>query len=136
MSGDFIFGGTPLLAAHFESEVAKTVFNEKNKRFVGRSIQSAIEARFFSWLESASPKQIMSLSLRIDRLIVPILSPTGFRNFCCYLCENVPQVIESMPNTRESVSALARAVHLSKFINPAALDRIHDALKLEGLLKD
>lgn len=135
VSSELIFGGTPLLPAHFDSDVAKAVFNDKGGRPVGRTIHAAIETRLLDWIEKASPKQLMALSYQIDLLVVPILSPFGFRNFCSFLCENLPQAIENMPHTRESVCALARAVHLSKFINPAALDRIHDALKLEGLVK-
>lgn len=135
MSGDFIFGGTPLVAAHFDSDVAKAVFNDKGRLSTGRSFRTAIETRFLDWLACASPKQIMSLAPQIDLLIVPVLSPSGFRTMCCFLCEMLPQAIEAMPHARESVTALARAVHLSRFINPAALDRIHAALKSEGLVK-
>lgn len=136
MAADLLFGGTPLLPAHFKSDVAKTVFNDRGRIPIGGSFRVAVENRTFEWLERAQPKIIMRWSAQIDMVIVPILSPSGFRDFCSFLCEHLPQAIENMPHTRDSVTALARAVHLSKFINPAALDRIHEALKREGLTKE
>ncbi|WP_371436182.1 hypothetical protein [Polaromonas sp.] len=136
MASDVLFGGTPLLPAHFDSDVAKAVFNDKGRAPIGGGFQVAVENRLLDWLSLASPKLIMRWSHQIDVLIVPILSPSGFRALCSYLCEHLPQAIENMPNTRESVTSLARAVHLSKFINPAALDRLSDALKQEGLAKN
>lgn len=135
MPSDVLFGGTPLVAAHFESDVAKAVFNDKGRAVWGGTIQIGIESRILNWLSKASPKQIMRWSRQIDILIVPILSPSGFREFCSFLCEHLPQAIESMPNTKESVTALSRAVHLSRFINPPALDRISEALRQEGLTR-
>lgn len=135
MSADFTFGAIPLHPDHFQSDLAKAVFNDKGHKPVWRSLQHVMEERLLEWLENASPRQVMLLAHQLDRLVVPMLTPACFRNFCSILCENLPQVIEGMPHTRESVSALARAIHLAKFINPAALDRIHDALILEGLVK-
>lgn len=132
---DLIFGGTPLLKAHFESEVARAVFNDKQsilQKISSDEILKSIESRLFILINRASPKLLMSLAPKIDFLIVPILSASGFRQFCCFFCENLPQAIQHMPNTRESVTSLARAVHLSKFINPAALARIRESLNKEG----
>ena len=136
MTNDLLFGGTPLQAAHFQSDVAKAVFNDKGRAPFGGGMQIAIENRVLDWLTQASPKLIMRWSTQIDLVIVPILTPSGFRELCSFLCENLPQALENMPNSRESVTSLARAVHLSKFINPAALDRIHVALRIEGLTKN
>ena len=136
LTNDLLFGGTPLGAAHFNSDVAKAVFNDKGRVAYGSGMHLAIETRILDWIARASPKLIMRWSTQIDLLIVPILTPSGFRALCAFICENLPQALENMPNARESVSALARAVHLSKFISPAALDRIHVALRLEGLTKD
>lgn len=136
MAFDSLFGGTPLLPIHFESGVALAVFNDtgQNKR-VG-SIESSIEGRLLGWIFQASPKSVMHWSKQIDLVIVPFLSPSAFRALCSHLCEHVPQALENMDNARESVVALARAVHLSKFINSGALDRIYAAIKAEGLAKD
>lgn len=134
MTTDFLFGGTPLVAAHFESDVAKAVFNDRGRPVTGGAIRTEIERRTLSWLFEASPKSVMRWSRRIDLMIVPVLSPAAFRSFCCFLCENQPQAIENMPNTRDSVQSLARAVNLSRVINPDALDRIYFALKNEGLV--
>jgi hypothetical protein len=133
MAADPLFGGTPLLPAHFESDVAKAVFNDKGRPPVVLGFQTAVEGRILDWLTRASPKLIMRWSRQIDVLIVPVLSPHGFRHFCSFLCEHLPQAIGNMPHTLESVTALARAVHLSRMINPAALDRIWEALQKEGL---
>lgn len=130
---DFLFGGTPLLPAHFESDVAKAVFNDRGRPPIGGAMQAAVENRTLEWLAKANPKAIMRWSRQIDMVVVPMLSPAGFREFCSFLCEHLPQAIENMPNTKDSVTSLARAVHLSKFINSAALDRIHQALRREGL---
>lgn len=134
MTSDSLFGGTPLVAAHFESDVARAVFNDRGVRPAGGAVRVAIENRAMAWLHGASPKAIMRWSRKIDLLIVPVLSPTVFRAFCCFLCENQPQAIENMPNTRDSVQSLSRAVNLSRIINPDALDRIYVALKNEGLV--
>lgn len=136
MAHDPLFGGTPLLPIHFESEVAKAVFNDLNPKATRNFAQNALEARIFSLLEQATPKVLMRWSRQIDIVLVPFLSPAAFREFCSFFCVHLPQAIENMPNTRESVTALARAVHLSKFINPAALDRIYDALQREGLTRE
>lgn len=135
MATDLLFGGTPLQPIHFQSDVAKAVFNDVGRAPIGGSFRINLENRTFDWLEKASPKVILRWSAKIDLLIVPILSPAGFRQFCSILCEHLPQAIENMPNTKDSVTALARAVHLSRFINPAALNRIHAALEREGLTK-
>lgn len=134
MSTDFLFGGTPLVTAHFESDVARAVFNDHGRKAAGGSLRMEIERRVLAWLYEASPKSIMRWSRKIDLLIVPVLSPSAFRAFCCFLCEHQPQAIENMPNTRDSVQSLARAVNLSRLINPEALDRIYVALKTEGLV--
>lgn len=134
MTTDSLFGGTPLVAAHFDSDVARAVFNDRGQRMPGGNIRLEIERRVLAWLYEASPKSIMRWSRRIDLLIVPVLSPLAFRSFCCFLSENQPQAIENMPNTRDSVQSLARAVNLSRIINPDALDRIYVALKNEGLV--
>lgn len=126
-----LFGGTPLIPAHFESAVAKAVFNDLGQK--PHKLLAGIENRILEWLTQAEPKAIMRWSRQIDLLVVPILTAEAFRKLCSFLCEHQPQAIENMPNSREYVVALARAVHLSKFINPAALDRIHNALEREGL---
>jgi hypothetical protein len=131
LSTDAIFGGTPLLAEHFDSALAKSVFNDNDGRAIS-AIRKEVERRTLQWVKNASPKSILRLSRQMDALVVPILSPSGFRQFCCILCEQMPQALENMPNTKASVTALARAVHLSKFTNPKALDRILSALKNEG----
>lgn len=136
MSGDALFGGTPLVSDHFETELAKSVFNDRGAKSRLLPVQQAMEKRILNWIGQASPKQIMRFSLQIDLIVVPLMSPSGFRRFCGILCETLPQAIENMPNTRASVNALAKAVHLSRFINPAALNRIHDALASEGLTKN
>ena len=135
MASDLLFGGTPLLPAHFESDVAKAVFNEKGPQRRS-AFQDATEMQILDWLTRASPKLIMRWSRQIDLLVVPVLSPRGFRQLCSYLCEHLPQAIENMPNARDSVVSLARAVHLSRIINPAALDRLTNALRQEGLAKN
>lgn len=134
MSSDFLFGGTPLISVHFKSDLAKTVFNDKGRVLVPGTLRLQVEDRTMNWLFSASPKSIMRWSRQIDTIVVPLLSPPAFRSFCCFLCEHQPQALDNMPNTRDSVQSLARAVNLSRVINSAALDRIHSALIKEGLL--
>lgn len=129
---DSIFGGTVLAEAHFNSDLAKSVFND-DKAQVSNSLRTGAERRVLEWLQNASPKTILRFSRGLDRLVVPALSPPAFRAFCSILCENAPQVIANMPNTKESVTALAKAVHLSKFANTAAINRIAQALAKEGL---
>lgn len=124
------------MPVHFESEVAKAVFNDLGPAQPRNAMRAALEARIFSLLEQATPKVLMRWSRQIDVVLVPFLSPAAFREFCSFFCVHLPQAIENMPNTRDSVTALARAVHVSKFINPAALDRIHEALKREGLTRN
>lgn len=133
MSSDFLFGGTPLVAEHFESDVAKAVFNDRGRTSSGGDMRAAVERRLMAWVVEASPKSIVRWSRKIDLFIVPVLSPSAFRIFCSFLCEHQPQVIENMPNTKDSVQSLARAVNLSRLINPDALDRIYSALEAEGL---
>jgi hypothetical protein len=136
VASDTLFGGTPLLPIHFESDVAKAVFNDLGLSKTRNQMRVSMESRIFTLLEQATPKLLMRWSRQIDVVLVPFLSPSAFREFCSFFCVHLPQAIENMPNTRESVIALARAVHVSKFFNPAALDRIYEALKREGLSKD
>lgn len=131
-----IFSGLALRPEHFDSDVARLVFNEQRRRPVLPGL-AALEARaakrLMAWLESAPPKSIMRWSRQIDIVVVPLLSPSGFREMSAWLAEHLPQAIENMPNTLSSVTALVRAVHFSRHFHPKALRRIRAALEREGL---
>lgn len=134
MTKEDLFGGIVLSRGHFDSDVAKAIFNDKGEDLPAGSFRLLIETRLMTWLKKASPKVLMLYTPRIDGLVVPSLSPATFREFCLFLCETLPQAIDAMPNTQRTITALCRAIHLSRCINPAALDRVHIALRQEGLL--
>lgn len=122
-----------LTGAHFESQVAKTVFNDRNQPPRNPAIQRA-ELLVVQWLEHrAQPRQFMRMVSIIDRTLFPHMSATMMRQFSRLVCEIVPQALPNAPNTRAHVEALTRAVHMSKFLHPDALDRILVALQKEGL---
>ncbi|MBQ0916866.1 hypothetical protein KBW71_00180 [Hydrogenophaga aromaticivorans] len=129
---NLLMGSEPLRAVHFESQVAMAVFNDKGIS-PRNQLQARVEIKLLDWVANAPPKQLMRYSRQIDLIFVPMISPTAFRRLCSMLCEFLPQSLENMPHAGASVGALSRAVHLSRFIHPDALDRITAALKSEGL---
>lgn len=121
-----------ILPIHFDSEVAKTVFNDHGQMPRNPVIQE-MEMRFFARLINWSPKQSMRLLPLFDRSLVPFMTPRLLRMVAQHLSEHCPQVLANMPNLGAHVNALSRAVHLSRFMHPDALDRLTAALEKEGL---
>ena len=126
--------GEFLTEAHFESQVAMVVYNDK-----GAPPKSAwhtkTEAWLLGWLESGefSQRTLMRFAYRIDISMGPHLSPTAMRRLGCIVTTKMPHALRNMPNVSSGVLALSRAVHLSRFFRPDALDRITRALVDEGL---
>lgn len=125
-----IFHG--LTEAHFESKVARAVYNDKGQQAANPLIRRS-ESLLLAWMDRASPRQFLALAGRIDRHLFPHLSPAMMRRFSFLVCEFSPQIHDQMPNMAAYVDALSRAIHMSKFLNPAALSRIIAALEREGL---
>lgn len=121
-----------LTEAHFESQVAKAVFNDKGQQASNPMIRRA-EMILLKWMESATPLQILAVASRIDRHLFPHLSPRMMRRFSFLVCDLAPHMLKQMPNMDAHVIALSRAIHMSKFLHPAALARIVSALEREGL---
>lgn len=117
---------------HFDSDVARIVFNDAGQIPRNPCIRSA-ELSLTRWLNHATPKSIGGLSLKIDSTLVPFMTPVMLRKMCMFLNELAPQFINNMPYVKSYVTALSRAVHLSRFLCPEALERITQALHAEGL---
>jgi len=84
-------------------------------------------------IPGGQPKVFARLAGKIDRLMVPAMTPVMLRRLTAFLYEYSPQFIDKMPILKSHVDSLTRAVHLSKFMCPDALDRITAALHTEGL---
>lgn len=121
-----------LTEAHFESQVAKAVFNDKGQQAANPMIRRS-EMLLLQWLDRATPRQILFVAARIDKHLFPHMSPRMMRRFSFLVCDLAPQILSQMPNMSAHVAALSRAIHMSKFLHPAALGRIVSALEREGL---
>lgn len=126
-----------LKAVHFESDLARTIFNDAGRSSkLPERVQRALETRMLSWAQKCSASAVMTWGGRFDAVLVPRLNPAAFRRFCALLVERHPHALESMPHTKSNVMALARAVHVSQHINPPVLQRLLKALKSEGLSRE
>ena len=123
-----------LSRAHFDSDLARTIYNDLGRpRQAQNFMQLALERRLLAWAQKCSMAAVMCWGSKLDASVVPRLGPHAFRSFCATLVERHVQALEVMPNCRAYVVALARAVHVSRHINPAVLDRLLVALRREGL---
>jgi hypothetical protein len=121
-----------LTEAHFESQVARAVYNDKGQQAANPMIRRA-EMLLVQWMDRATPRQVLLVAARIDRHLFLHMSPRMMRRFSFLVCDLAPQVLPQMPNMAVHVQALSRAIHMSKFLHPAALGRIVGALEKEGL---
>lgn len=118
---------------HFESDVARAVFNDVGQIPKNPCIRSA-EISLIQWLRETTPRNLQRLSRQIDTVLVPFMTPVMLRKMCVILNELSPQFISNMPYVKAYMTALSRAVHLSRFLCPEALERITQALHAEGLV--
>lgn len=124
--------GHGLSETHFDSKVARSVFNDKGQQAVNPMVRRA-EIEVARWTDDASPRSMAKLVGMIDRHLFPFMSPMMMRNLALLVCTKSPHLLTRMPNTAAYVTALTRAIHLSKFLQPAAIKRILIALEMEGL---
>lgn len=125
-----------LTELHFESELARTVFDDVGRdSAIPSRLRGFLDVRLLAWAQKCSSDQAQAWAAVIDATFVPRLSPAGFRRFCAIWISRHGQTetLSMMPNTRNSCAALARAVYLSQHINAPVLNRILSALKEEGL---
>lgn len=116
---------------HFDSRVAKAVFNDSGQQVANIVVRRA-EMLTLEWLAGARANQILSVASKLDRFLFPHVSPRVMRSIAARIVEIAPGALAVMPNLASHVASLGRAVRISKFLTPEALARITDALGREG----
>lgn len=125
----------PIDPRHFDSEVAKTVFNDVGAPPSNPMIGDA-EVKLYRYMMDSSPNKFRKISASLDSKLIPHMSPSMMRRVAQFIFAHMPQILKFMPNLDSYVRSMNRAVYFSKFLHPSALDRIVAALEKEGLTQN
>jgi len=121
---------------HFRTQVARVIFDmgEPEGRLpivLQKHLHSAVLR--VADLSTRKSARWLPLLRRVDRWSMGYCAGSIKREILTDICANTPHLLSSMPQCRQHVQALSRALFLSAVLHPAALRRIEDAVKAESL---
>lgn len=116
-----------LKSEHFESEVAREVFNDlpTNRPAMWRTL---LDRRVIAALRAIPATTLIYAAPKVDKYLVPAMSPAGRRNICQTFFRECPSVLSDLPNCWSHVRALGSAVSAAENFNAPTLDRLRQAL--------
>jgi len=121
---------------HFQTQVARVLFDMTDTQGrIPMPMQNALRASVVraAALVARGGTRWAPLLRRMDRFVMGYCAGSVKREILADLCGSAPHLLSIMPQCRQNVQALSRALFLSSVLHPAALRRIEDAVMAEIL---